>query len=50
MRNTDRHQAQVKVAVYMAQAPSPDGLHPHLQEFLACTLIALSGLVAFWIG
>ncbi|MDJ0705938.1 MAG: hypothetical protein QNJ46_21935 [Leptolyngbyaceae cyanobacterium MO_188.B28] len=50
MHNAERHQAQVKVAVYTAQAPSPEGLHPQLQEFLACTLIALSALVAFWIG
>ena len=50
MRNAAHHQAQVKVAVYTAQAPSPEGLPPHLQEILACTLIGLSGLVAFWIG
>ncbi|NET38768.1 MAG: hypothetical protein F6K19_43430 [Cyanothece sp. SIO1E1] len=48
MRNAAHSQAQVKVAVYTAQAPSPE--RQHLQELLALTLISLSVLAAFWVG
>ncbi|MEO1401759.1 MAG: hypothetical protein AAFV72_11005 [Cyanobacteria bacterium J06635_1] len=50
MRNNARHQAQVKVAVYAAQATSPERQRQHLQEFFAFALISLSALAAFWIG
>lgn len=49
MHNTVHNQAPVKVAVYTAQATSPEVKQQNLQELLAFTLIGLSTLVAFWI-
>ena len=50
MRNFTHNQAQVKVAVYTAQAPAPNVQRQRLQELFAFTLIGLSGLVAFWLS
>ena len=50
MRNAAHNQAQVKVAVYAAQAPSPEVQRQHLQELLAYILIGLSALAALWVG
>ena len=50
MRNSAHDQSQVKVAVYAAQASSPDLQRQRLQEIFAFTLIGLSALIAFWIS
>ena len=50
MRHADFPQSQVKVAVYTASVPSPEERRRSLQEAIGIGLIALSGLMAFWVG
>ncbi|MDJ0705863.1 MAG: hypothetical protein QNJ46_21560 [Leptolyngbyaceae cyanobacterium MO_188.B28] len=50
MRNTIPGQEQVKVAVYAAQAHSPESQRQRWQDLLASTLIGLGALVGFWLS